>query len=456
MMQESGANLDPNAWNEKEGAFGIMQWRGDRLENLKKFAKSAGTPINDLETQVRFAWWERNNSEKGNWDKVLGAQTPEEAAQLFDKHVERSSGEHTNQRVGFAKSLLGLGGMPDDIGALSSMDGPRGQGILPEEGKYTGNWFQKMGQWFKDPENSDELLAIGSGLLSTGRLGAGLGQASETILAQRQDEAEQLRRQDEIQEDRDWRSSENAMDRAAKDQPGSGKWYSAGNIELEDGTVVPGFTTDGQPGIFDAQGNSINGTAITRSNAGGDKGDPTFQQAQKTQTELTRQSDSIEGMDRLLDFMDTSPQGAGKLAEELSIYWKTLIDQGLTPEEIRLQASKGALQEQIGRIREEVVGPGVMTEPDVARIIAAMGGDMQSVFSNPEVIKERLSHIRENALGVYNQTYDQYETTRGKPGNDRLGYIPVPRYEDKRAPKGALSGVTPDPTIEEILKRNGV
>jgi hypothetical protein len=37
-MVEAYSHVDPNAYNSKEGAFGISQWRGDRLNDLASFA----------------------------------------------------------------------------------------------------------------------------------------------------------------------------------------------------------------------------------------------------------------------------------------------------------------------------------------------------------------------------------------------------------------------------------
>jgi hypothetical protein len=58
---ESGGTsnkLNPTAYNPTSGgcgAIGIAQWRGDRQENLFNFAKRKNIPVENIETQLKFA-----------------------------------------------------------------------------------------------------------------------------------------------------------------------------------------------------------------------------------------------------------------------------------------------------------------------------------------------------------------------------------------------------------------
>ncbi len=56
LQQESSFN--PNSLNRKEGAHGIMQWRGQRWTNLQKFAAERGGNPNDFGTQLAFIRYE--------------------------------------------------------------------------------------------------------------------------------------------------------------------------------------------------------------------------------------------------------------------------------------------------------------------------------------------------------------------------------------------------------------
>ena len=77
MQQESSFN--PKSWNANEGAGGMIQWRQDRLANLKSFAAQQGKDWQDPNVQMDFIIHEGQTTEKGAWDKFLAAKTPEEA-----------------------------------------------------------------------------------------------------------------------------------------------------------------------------------------------------------------------------------------------------------------------------------------------------------------------------------------------------------------------------------------
>src|SRR5687768_6365500 len=61
-IQES--SLNPSAFNPNENAFGMMQWRLDRQDNLRKFAAERGTRPDDRETQLDFILHEMAGPEK--------------------------------------------------------------------------------------------------------------------------------------------------------------------------------------------------------------------------------------------------------------------------------------------------------------------------------------------------------------------------------------------------------
>ena len=74
--QESGFN--PLAWNKKEKAGGIIQWRKDRLQNLMKFAKDSGRKPGDTDTQLDFLVHEMTKGSESKAGKAfLAASDPE-------------------------------------------------------------------------------------------------------------------------------------------------------------------------------------------------------------------------------------------------------------------------------------------------------------------------------------------------------------------------------------------
>ena len=125
-MQESYADLRTNVWGDKKTAFGIGQWRDNydrttgvhspgRLTDLLQFANDRKRPIDDLDTQIRFADWElRKGSEKGVGKRLAAAKNIDEALEAAIGYERPRGYSLDNPRNGhgwsnrekFAKSLL--------------------------------------------------------------------------------------------------------------------------------------------------------------------------------------------------------------------------------------------------------------------------------------------------------------------------------------------------------------
>lgn len=111
LQVESFDDIRPWA-QDGTGAYGIAQWQGSRLEDLKQFARDNQSDYTAFETQLAFLVYELQHNERGNWQKVLSESvngTPEEYASYFDKYVERSSQEHNWVRQQKARALANNG-----------------------------------------------------------------------------------------------------------------------------------------------------------------------------------------------------------------------------------------------------------------------------------------------------------------------------------------------------------
>ena len=75
--QES--NFNPGIWNKGEGAFGLAQWRGDRLAGLQRYAASVGKNPNDPQVQLEYSWQELNGPEKATLTALQNARDPHSA-----------------------------------------------------------------------------------------------------------------------------------------------------------------------------------------------------------------------------------------------------------------------------------------------------------------------------------------------------------------------------------------
>jgi len=89
---ESG--LNPKATGS-EGAYGIAQWLGSRLEGLKKYAGgkigpgNAAGPGDSMQEQLEYLWYELNHGERGTLKGLEGAKSSRQAAELFIRKFER-------------------------------------------------------------------------------------------------------------------------------------------------------------------------------------------------------------------------------------------------------------------------------------------------------------------------------------------------------------------------------
>jgi hypothetical protein len=102
------SSLRPTAFNPAgggQGAVGLFQWRGERLQQLKDYAASQGKGYLDPQVQIEFAHRELQSSESVAGGLLRAATTPEEAARVFAQSFERGEGRDTAQRMALARSL---------------------------------------------------------------------------------------------------------------------------------------------------------------------------------------------------------------------------------------------------------------------------------------------------------------------------------------------------------------
>lgn len=81
LQQESG--LNPEAVGDGGKAFGLAQWRDERLDALKEFAAANGLDYKTTEAQLQFIDYELKNSERSAGAALGGATTVDEATDAF-------------------------------------------------------------------------------------------------------------------------------------------------------------------------------------------------------------------------------------------------------------------------------------------------------------------------------------------------------------------------------------
>lgn len=106
LQAESGVGLRyETAVGDGGTAFGIAQWRFERVTN---FYKAFGYPLkgSTLEDQLSYVHWELTNTEKAAGNRLRKAKTAAEAAAIVDQYYERSSGQARSLRIGYANNIL--------------------------------------------------------------------------------------------------------------------------------------------------------------------------------------------------------------------------------------------------------------------------------------------------------------------------------------------------------------
>lgn len=108
IQQESSFN--PASVNQKEGAEGLIQWRLDRLDNLKKFAGETGRSYTDPTAQLDFIGKEMTGPEARAGGAFMQATDLPSANAALKSYI-RYGDNSQDARLKYASSALG-GGSP--------------------------------------------------------------------------------------------------------------------------------------------------------------------------------------------------------------------------------------------------------------------------------------------------------------------------------------------------------
>jgi len=170
-------------------------------------------------------------------------------------------------------------------------------------------------------------------------------------------------------------------------------------VKLDDGTEVPYSNEmfgDGTQAILSTVGN------LSRSQL-------TLPQFLSIKAEVEKSEVQLEKLGQFISRNENLPQGAEKILNQLQSTFKTIFTENkLTNEEFIQRLQEGTFQGLIGANRLEIVGGGVMTEQDAARIMLALGGDPASAFTNKEVATSLISNVLADKYRAYEQNLENY------------------------------------------------
>ena len=107
-MVEGTPSINPSAVNPSSGATGVAQWLGSRLEGLQDFAKRNNLPVDKIEAQLEYAWYELNNDEKSAFEVIKNTSNLEDAVNAVRAEYERPEKNDANDaaRLSYARDFL--------------------------------------------------------------------------------------------------------------------------------------------------------------------------------------------------------------------------------------------------------------------------------------------------------------------------------------------------------------
>lgn len=138
LMAESFTRVSPTAFNKKENAYGIAQWRADRLVGLgKKYGKDPKETT--LEEQLNYIEEELNSNRFSKVkEKLKASKSSDEAAEIFRNEYEVSKGP-LDQRQNFARQVLNARQQPAATTAPATPTAPAPASSTPDTSSNTSS-----------------------------------------------------------------------------------------------------------------------------------------------------------------------------------------------------------------------------------------------------------------------------------------------------------------------------
>jgi hypothetical protein len=173
LQRESG--LHSNNVNKDEGAYGLMQWRGERFDALQQFAAARKVPWTDPATQADFIAHEMRTTENKNAQGFLAARNVDEASAAL-KPVIRYGDKSGPERAMHARNFFGQPGDDQNVfGAPSTApQAPAAAPVPPTSPPGAQPAAPQRAAYYDDPydRNRSNQRGLRGGIASLGDLGA--------------------------------------------------------------------------------------------------------------------------------------------------------------------------------------------------------------------------------------------------------------------------------------------
>lgn len=356
--------------------------------------------------------------------QAMGAAMPAQPRGAYDPETQLE--ELMRQRAALEQQQPDMSAMQE----FARRQGEMGQGALLNAlaAQYAGEGFQPLqAKFLKRAEAAQQPMKVGGGILTptgefvrdpmqaqerqaqslerrigeTGRL-VESRRAREAMLEQRR--SEQAQRADLAQQGFDLRREIANLARAGG-QGGTPRFQQSDSFMLPNGSVVIGMFNPqtGQHGSVGDDGQFKPFPSGTRPINRGAGGPLNAAQYNELIEKISIEESSLTRLNRYFESLKSSEQGFKRLADQIAAKARTAFGSPLTQKQLAAQVAKGQLEGLLGLFRIDVVGPGVMTEPDARRVEQALGGRFD-LLQDPQTVERLLRDIYEDKqrrIGVY-------------------------------------------------------
>ena len=306
---------------------------------------------------------------------------------------------------------------PAPIPAAPVMDMAQAQGLLsaapgqtaPASQPQTGLFSDFFGTSFEDPRTRRNLAGAAALLQAGGPqtrpvgTGQAVGMGIEAMLKQ-QNEMDKLKKVSA----RGFEARGPIVRKGTNEYLGEGVFNpTSGQMMLSTpgGEIIP-LPADAEPTVKSAlSGERLSGNQMV-----------------KLAGEVRSSENSLKKLDKYLGTQGGTNQGFERLGDTFLTRLKTLFGEDLTAEQLNLAVAQGQMQAILGGLRVATVGPGVMTEQDAERVVAAIGG-RPDALQNPAVMGQLIRDAFEFQYNLYEQQYDDLALAYdfyGRPMRDKI------------------------------------
>ena len=175
--------------------------------------------------------------------------------------------------------------------------------------------------------------------------------------------------------------------------------------------------------------------------------------ASELQTGIFEESNAIKVLERFRASREVSEEGFASFVTDLKGKIQNFVGQDLDPQAMRNAVARAGFQALLGRIRIDVLGPGVLTEIDAQRLIEAMGGygttsDRETtLFLIDQLIEDKKRSI-DGKLTVYDQYRTSFDTLE-----DELPFMSLDNIERvRRGDFGRNIGINDEVDLTKLFQ----